>query len=280
MTPKIKDLFAIKEEIDLEEQEEQARELERMEQRPEPMQRVVEIEDETEEEIERESRNDISDIRLFKEKRKYFKYENGRVIYMEPNKDNKWKELTDGIKDKIGNESTGEDRGKDREKLKKIVGGTLIILMMILLYVGLFFMLGKEDDKIYFPANTGNVVAQGEDQSPTRGSSEKEDTSAVGNKTPAVSDEAAIYTAKLKEINTNERNKVRDYLTGISNRGAVLNHIQRAESEKKKIYEKLGPNTEVNTLIVNSLAMSQEFLSSFNGRNVKVELEKVLAKYE
>lgn len=96
--------------------------------------------------------------------------------------------------------------------------------------------------------------------------------------------------SEVKRINSEEINKVYDYIDLKANRASTKSAINRYKASKENLYllinkdknikienDKLFQETEA--LLIKSIAMSNELLDVFNGKATKTKLDDVISRY-
>lgn len=221
--------------------------------------------------------DEVEDENIDEEKiRKYFKYENGRVKYINSKKEGL--SLKD-IKDEINIE-------KKRIDKKGLASKALVVVIIItFVFTYMYYFSGEKD----IEDNSQDIVMNS-NQSKDNNlplSQDIKDEIIEENK----EDELQLLDLiqKLKKKNSKELSKLNDYLDMKSNKVSTESLIKTSKREKEELYSILYLNKEhikedayreAEEIFIRSIAMSEELLKLFKENGRKTDFESLIEGYK
>jgi len=242
--------------------------------------------------------------------RKYMKYEDGEIIYLDESNSEGEVEVKGEVKDKVNVNSEKKSnlnfKSKflnffNKEKFNKLLEitekdfnfkyfiNTMIVIFVIIfiLFVYACYLKGNNTDK-YIANNSENTVAvlNTEERFNNVIENKTEENAQVTDKNIKLED----IINEIKKINSEEIGKIYDYIDLKANRASTISAIKRYKTNKENLYVLISKNQnlikegdellqETEDLLVKSIAMSNEFLNAFHDKSTKTKLNDVIEKY-
>ena len=242
--------------------------------------------------------------------RKYMKYEDGEIMYLDESNSEGEVEVKGEVKDKVNVNSEKKSnlnfKSKflnffNKEKFNKLLEitekdfnfkyfiNTMIVIFVIIfiLFVYAYYLKGNNTDK-YIANNSENIVAalNTEERFNNVIENKTEENVQVTDKNIKLED----IINEIKKINSEEIGKVNDYIDLKANRASTISAIKRYKTNKENLYVLISKNQnlikegdellqETEDLLVKSIAMSNEFLNAFHDKSTKTKLNDVIEKY-
>lgn len=242
--------------------------------------------------------------------RKYMKYEDGEIMYLDESNSEGEVEVKGEVKDKVNVNSEKKSnlnfKSKflnffNKEKFNKLLEitekdfnfkyfiNTMIVIFVIIfiLFVYACYLKGNNTDK-YIANNSENIVAalNTEERFNNVIENKTEENVQVTDKNIKLED----IINEIKKINSEEIGKINDYIDLKANRASTISAIKRYKTNKENLYVLISKNQnlikegdellqETEDLLVKSIAMSNEFLNAFHDKSTKTKLNDVIEKY-
>lgn len=242
--------------------------------------------------------------------RKYMKYEDGEIMYLDESNSEGEVEVKGEVKDKVNVNSEKKSnlnfKSKflnffNKEKFNKLLEitekdfnfkyfiNTMIVIFVIIfiLFVYACYLKGNNTDK-YIANNSENTVAalNTEERFNNVIENKTEENAQVTDKNIKLED----IINEIKKINSEEIGKIYDYIDLKANRASTISAIKRYKTNKENLYVLISKNQnlikegdellqETEDLLVKSIAMSNEFLNAFHDKSTKTKLNDVIEKY-
>ncbi len=229
---------------------------------------------------------EISEPKNEKEKKKvkkHFKYKDGKVKYSNIfNKEMKPEDIKDTI-------NINRNRA-DKSIFLRNASITILIFSIIFMYF--YYIRGDSFEKTENPKSA--QVEEGQTQEVTGSENLKIEETVSSKETinpKETTDEALIYEDFINEIkayNSKEVEKVNKYLSIKSNRVSTVADIKKYKEKKEDLYLKLNNSAlnfeaeefrQAEDLLIRSISMSTELLSSFESNKGNNEIKKILDSY-
>lgn len=240
--------------------------------------------------------------------RKYMKYEDGEIMYLDESNSEGEVEVKGEVKDKVNVNSEKKSnlnfKSKflnffNKEKFNKLLEitekdfnfkyfiNTMIVIFVIIfiLFVYAYYLKGNNTDK-YIANNSENIVATLNTEEIFNIENKTEENVQVTDKNIKLED----IINEIKKINSEEIGKINDYIDLKANRASTISAIKRYKTNKENLYVLISKNQnlikegnellqETVDLLVKSIAMSNEFLNAFHDKSTKTKLNDIIEKY-
>lgn len=240
--------------------------------------------------------------------RKYMKYEDGEIMYLDESNSEGEVEVKGEVKDKdnVNSEKKSNLNFKskflnffNKEKFNKLLEitekdfnfkyfiNTMIVIFVIIfiLFVYAYYLKGNNTDK-YIANNSENIVAALNTEEIFNIENKTEENVQVTDKNIKLED----IINEIKKINSEEIGKINDYIDLKANRASTISAIKRYKTNKENLYVLISKNQnlikegdellqETVDLLVKSIAMSNEFLNAFHDKSTKTKLNDIIEKY-
>lgn len=240
--------------------------------------------------------------------RKYMKYEDGEIMYLDESNSEGEVEVKGEVKDKdnVNSEKKSNLNFKskflnffNKEKFNKLLEitekdfnfkyfiNTMIVIFVIIfiLFVYAYYLKGNNTDK-YIANNSENIVAALNTEEIFNIENKTEENVQVIDKNIKLED----IINEIKKINSEEIGKINDYIDLKANRASTISAIKRYKTNKENLYVLISKNQnlikegdellqETVDLLVKSIAMSNEFLNAFHDKSTKTKLNDIIEKY-
>lgn len=240
--------------------------------------------------------------------RKYMKYEDGEIMYLDESNSEGEVEVKGEVKDKdnVNSEKKSNLNFKskflnffNKEKFNKLLEitekdfnfkyfiNTMIVIFVIIfiLFVYAYYLKGNNTDK-YIADNSENIVAALNTEEIFNIENKTEENVQVTDKNIKLED----IINEIKKINSEEIGKINDYIDLKANRASTISAIKRYKTNKENLYVLISKNQnlikegdellqETVDLLVKSIAMSNEFLNAFHDKSTKTKLNDIIEKY-
>lgn len=221
--------------------------------------------------------------------KKHFKYEDGKIKYINLFNTKRFKKEGFSLKDTTENIKNEIKVEKKRLDKRSILNKILIVFIIFSIIFTYFYYFKDTDISDINTSNNetlegSNNEAKGEENFLNEDKG-KEDEKGV-TKDELISD----IKAEVKSINTMEVKRINDYLDIKGNRVSTQSSVKDFKSSKEQLYRKLvinkelfkkdeGTYFELEELIIKSIAMSQEFLAAFEEGGNKISFKDIIDKY-
>lgn len=240
--------------------------------------------------------------------RKYMKYEDGEIMYLDESNSEGEVEVKGEVKDKDNVNSEKKSNLNfeskflnffNKEKFNKLLEitekdfnfkyfiNTMIVIFVIIfiLFVYAYYLKGNNTDK-YIANNSENIVAALNTEEIFNIENKTEENVQVTDKNIKLED----IINEIKKINSEEIGKINDYIDLKANRASTISAIKRYKTNKENLYVLISKNQnlikegdellqETVDLLVKSIAMSNEFLNAFHDKSTKTKLNDIIEKY-